>query len=61
MFPDNKIARTFTCGEKKTSYLAKFGLAPYIKEQLIGALEKDSFVICFDESLNSSTQKKHYF
>jgi hypothetical protein len=51
MFLDSKIARTFTCGEKKASYLAKFGLAPYIKEQLIGALEKDSFIICFDENL----------
>jgi hypothetical protein len=34
MFQDSKIAWTFTCGEKKTSYLSKFGLAPYIKEQL---------------------------
>jgi len=29
MFPDSLIAKTFSCAEKKTSYLATFSIATY--------------------------------
>lgn len=36
----------------------KFGIAPFIKQQLISEVSKDSFVVMFDESLNRSTNNK---
>lgn len=42
MFPDSQIASNFQCGERKSAYVADFGLAPYIlgklKEQIIELL-----------------------
>ena len=35
MFPDSGIAKTFTCGATKCTYLTCFGLAPYFHEQLV--------------------------
>ncbi|KAL1252682.1 hypothetical protein QQF64_017375 [Cirrhinus molitorella] len=58
MFPDSELAATFSCGKDKTSYLVKFGIAPFIKQQLISEVSKDSFVVMFDESLNRSTNNK---
>ena len=29
MFPDSDIAREFTCGKTKCSYIVKFGITPY--------------------------------
>ncbi len=29
MFPDSKIAQSFTCGRDKIAYLIYFGLAPF--------------------------------
>lgn len=35
MFPDSDIAKTFMCGKDKTSYIARFGLAEFIKNDLV--------------------------
>ena len=32
MFPDSQIARKFSCGSTKSSYLIRFGLAPFFKD-----------------------------
>ena len=58
MFPDSDIATTFTCGPDKTAYIAKFGLAVYIKEELVSQVNKSPFVLMFDESLNETTKNK---
>lgn len=58
MFPDSELAATFSCGKDKTSYLVKFGIAPFFKQHLISDVSKDSFVVLFDESLNRSTNNK---
>lgn len=60
MFPDSAIAKKFTCGEKKTSYLCVFGIAPFLRGQLIEAVTSadQPFVILFDESLNHKSQEK---
>ncbi|KAK5854787.1 hypothetical protein PBY51_004952 [Eleginops maclovinus] len=58
MFPDSDIATTFTCGPDKTAYIAKFGLAVFIKEELVSKVNKSPFVLMFDESLNETTKNK---
>ena len=58
MFPDSDIAHSFACGSDKTAYISKFGLAPYISEQLVADANKDTFVLMFDESLNQTTKTK---
>lgn len=63
MFPDSEqfsltCAKTFSCGKDKTSYLAWFGLVPYIKRQLLSSVNQGSFVLMFDESMNRTTKSK---
>lgn len=58
MFPDSEIAKTLTCGKDKTSYIARFGLAPYIQNNLFTDVNKDTFVLMFDESFNQTTKTK---
>ena len=59
MFPDSDIAKKFTCGEKKASYLTCFGIAPYFKSLLKEKVKSsDGYVLLFDESLNHELQKK---
>ncbi|KAJ8348774.1 hypothetical protein SKAU_G00273630 [Synaphobranchus kaupii] len=58
MFPDSQIVNTFTCGKDKTAYITRFGLAPYIKKELISNVNTGTFVLMFDESLNNSTKTK---
>lgn len=57
MFPDSNIAKTFTCGPKKIAYIARFGIADFIKRDLINNIS-GPYVLMFDESFNSSTKSK---
>ena len=59
MFPDSDIAQKFSCGEKKCSYLCRFGLAPHFHKLLLQRVkDADEFVLMYDESFNRSTQNK---
>lgn len=58
MFPDSEIARTFSCGEDKSAYMTKFGLAHFIRKALISQIGTDTFIIMFDESLCKTTKNK---
>ena len=59
MFLDSGLAQSFTCGKDKTKYVAKFGLAPYIKKALITEVQTcGAFVLMFDETLNQTTKTK---
>ncbi|XP_041376341.1 uncharacterized protein LOC121388878 [Gigantopelta aegis] len=58
MFPDSKIAKIFTCGEKKCAYVICFGLAPYFRDELLDKFCDLDYVLLFDESLNHKTQNK---
>ena len=59
MFGDSPTAMKFSCGEKKCSYIACFGLAPYFAKLLKEKVnEEDAFVLLFDESLNFITKNK---
>ena len=59
MFPESAITKSFSCGEKKSTYIICHGLAPYFSQQLKDQVRLlDSFVILFDESFNCFTQNK---
>ena len=58
MFPDSAIAKYFTCGATKCSYIICFGVAPYMKailDDIISGL--DTYFAVFDESFNKSAKK----
>lgn len=59
MFPDSCIASKFSCGERKTSYLASFGIGAFLQDQLKMKIEKSTnVVLLFDETLNKELQEK---
>lgn len=47
----------FTCGRDKSTYLAQFGFATYIKRELLSSVNQGSFVVMFDKSMNRYLQK----
>ena len=58
MFKDSKIAKKFTCGSTKCSYVINFGIAPYFHNLLENALNFAPFyVACCDESHNDVLKK----
>lgn len=58
MFPDSQIAKSLTCGENKTAYIAKYGLASFIKKDLSRSVSEKTYVVMFDESMNKTTKTK---
>ncbi|XP_077103051.1 uncharacterized protein LOC143753997 [Siphateles boraxobius] len=59
MLPDSQIAKSFGLAKDKTSYIIKFGIAPYFKKQLVEAINHAGpYILMFDESLNESSKKK---
>lgn len=58
MFPDSECVSAFSCGRDKTAYLARFGIAPYVKKELVARINQGNFVIMFDESMNRATNSK---
>lgn len=58
MFPDSNIASTFACSSDKTAYIAKFGLAVYIKDELVEKVNQSPYVLMFDESLSEVRKSK---
>lgn len=58
MFPDSKIAQSFTMGKTKAAYVINHGLAPHFQEVLQSNIKQCSdYVVCFDESLNKFVQR----
>jgi hypothetical protein len=59
MFPDSNVAKQFSCGPSKCSYLTAFGLAPYFEKKLNDKLQKVPFYsVCFDETFNRITKNE---
>ena len=59
MFKDSQIAAKMKFGIKKCSYFIKYGLAPYIKEQLEKYISSSPlYVVSFHESMNSLLQNE---
>ena len=57
MYPDSNIAKQFTFGEKKASYMSAYGQAEHFLK-LVKTSLRGPFVILFDESLNQKMQEK---
>ena len=59
MFPDSAIAAAFACADKKVAYMTTFGIAPYLHQMQLKAINfETNFVLLFDESLNGPLQTK---
>ena len=58
MFPDSQLAKSFTCGENKTAYVAKYGFTSFVKKQLSRSVSEKPYVNMFDESMNKKTKSK---
>ena len=57
MFPDSRIAKSFSLARTKSMHTVTHGLAPHFKSVLVSTLGKSDFhVYAFDESLNDVTQ-----
>ena len=56
---DSQILKEMTCGDKKSAYIAAFGLGPLFEDYLRAKIRKaGKYVLMFDESLNQEMQKK---
>ena len=59
MFPDSKIAQKFQQGKSKCAYLVNYGMAPFVKDQLVKNIVASPFcTISFDESMNRVLQNE---
>lgn len=58
MFPDSQLAKSFTCGENKTAYVAKYGIASFIKKELSCSISEKPYGVMFGESMNKTTKSK---
>lgn len=57
MFHDSDIAKGFSLGKDKASYMITFGLAPYFKDTLLQRLKEKKFSVNFDEAYNAVSKK----
>ena len=58
IFKNCPVAKIFSIGYDKASYLLCFGIAPYYESQLLEELnESRSYCISFDESMNKDLQQ----
>ena len=57
MFPDSKIAGSFSMARTKSMYAINHGIYPYFKGLLLSSLSRSNIHVCsFDESLNNIRQ-----
>ena len=50
MFPDSEIAQKFKLGKTKCAYLFNYGMAPFVKYQLVKNIVASPFyTVSFDE------------
>lgn len=55
--PCSEYAKSFICSEK-TAYIAKYGIASFIKRELLRRVGEKSYVLIFDKSMNTTTKSK---
>ncbi|XP_061661395.1 uncharacterized protein LOC133492765 [Syngnathoides biaculeatus] len=58
MFPDSDMAKNYHCGERKTSYLATFGIAAHFSSLPRQKVKAESEYVLLFESLNHEMQDK---
>ena len=59
MFPDSQIAKNYSQQETKMKYTVQFGIAPFVKDQLITDISNKPFSFHFDESTTSQIKKQY--
>ena len=47
MFPDSEIAQKFQLGKMKCTYLVNYGMASFVKDQLVENVVASSFCTLF--------------
>ena len=57
MFSDSQIAAKYSQEETKSKYVVQFGLALFVKDELITDIQKTSYSFKFDETTNSQVKK----
>ena len=58
-FPDSKIARYYRQGETKIKCIIQFGIAPFVKEQMIRDFKFQSYTFKFDETTTNQVKKQY--
>ena len=59
MFSDSNIAKSFSLARTKCGYFINFGVAPYLKDQLLSIVDTSTFfVVSCDESMNRIFQEE---
>ena len=59
MFSDSNIAKSFSLARTKCGYFINFGVAPYLKDQLLSIIDTSTFfVVFYDESMNRIFQEE---
>ena len=59
MFPDSQIAAKYSQEETKSKYFVQFGLAPFVKDELITDVQKTLYPFKFDKITNSQVKKQY--
>ena len=59
MFPDSQIAKSVHQAETKTKYIIQFGVAPYVRKQVIEDFTGQPFTFQFDETTTSQIKKQY--
>ena len=58
MFPGLQIAAKYSQEETKSRYVVRFGLAPFVKDELSTDVQKTPYSFKFDETTNSQVKKQ---
>lgn len=58
MFPDTDIAKNYSMSEAKIKYLLVFGVAPFVREQLIDDLKSTPFTFMFHHRTGKETVRR---
>ena len=59
MFSDSKIAQSYKQGEAKIKYVIQFGIAPFVKEQMIRDFRLQPSSFKFDKTTTSQMKKQY--
>ena len=59
MFPDSKIAQSYRQELMTIKYVIQFGIASFVKEQMIRSFELQPFSFMFDETTTSQVKKQY--
>lgn len=59
MLPDSKIAQSSKYGETKIKHVIQFGIAAFVKEQMIRDFKLLLFSLKFEETTGSQAKKQY--